>query len=180
MCGNHAFGEAAVTDFSVHRAAQDEIDAAFAIVSEYYEAARVVARDSREEFARLYFGKGAGVWLSAARGKMIGCIALRALPTFTAAGEVKRLYVKPAHRGKGIAAGLLEVLEGYAAECGYEWLYLDTTDEMVAAARFYERNGYQPCARYNDNPQATIFLCKELKIGTKVSGHRAQGQRGVS
>ena len=73
------------------------------------------------------------------------------------------MYVRASHRGSGIADSLLEALEEYALKSGYEWLYLDTTDSMKAAARFYERNSYGVCARYNENPQAALFMRKRLR-----------------
>jgi GNAT superfamily N-acetyltransferase len=151
-------------NFTLHRAAVEEIDAAWRIIEEYYGAARVVARDSRDDFARLYFGDGSGVWIASQARRIIGCIALRPLRAFAASGEVKRLYVQPSLRGRGIAAALYQALQTYAQGFGYRWLYLDTTDEMTAAMRFYEGLGYERCARYNDNPQATIFMRKELKV----------------
>jgi GNAT superfamily N-acetyltransferase len=72
------------------------------------------------------------------------------------------MYVRDAWRGRGVAQGLLEAVEAFARERGYEWLYLDTTEEMTAASRLYRRNGYEPCERYNANPQATIFMRKRL------------------
>src|SRR2546428_7956690 len=59
-------------------------------------------------------------------------------------------------------ARLLEELERFALGHGDEWLYLDTNDSLQAAIAFYERNGYFRCARYNENPQATIFMRKKL------------------
>src|SRR5664279_4324192 len=85
-------------------------------------------------------------------------------------GEIKRMYVRSGHRGKGLADALLGALEEYAAQCGYEWLHLDTTDTMKAAARFYERHGYKRCERYNENPQATIFMRKTMTGWPKVAG----------
>jgi GNAT superfamily N-acetyltransferase len=82
-------------------------------------------------------------------------------------GEVKRLYVQPQHRGSGIAATLYQALELYARQYGYQWLYLDTTDEMVAAQRFYSALGYKSAPRYNDNHQATIFMRKDLQAPSK-------------
>jgi ribosomal protein S18 acetylase RimI-like enzyme len=141
----------------------NEIDTAYAIVEEYYEAMTVVARDTRDEFARLYFGEGAGIWLAWLEEKVVGCIALRVMPQFTDSGEVKRLYVQPECRGHGLAVALHSALETYARKFGYQWLYLDTADNMTAAIRFYEQQGYERCARYNDNPQATIFMRKGLR-----------------
>jgi ribosomal protein S18 acetylase RimI-like enzyme len=150
-------------DFEIRRATPGEIDAACAIVEEYYEAMNVVARDARDEFARLYFKNGAGIWLAWLEEEAIGCIALRAMPQFTDSGEVKRLYLKPEYRGQGIAAALHDALQNYATNSGYRWLYLDTADNMTSAIRFYEQQGYERCARYNENPQATIFMRKELR-----------------
>ena len=142
---------------------RSESDTAYAIVEEYYESMNVVARDTRDEFARLYFKNGAGIWQAWLEEKTIGCIALRAMPQFTDGGEVKRLYVKPEYRGRGIAVALHDALQSYATNSGYRWLYLDTADNMTSAIRFYEQQGYEPCPRYNENPQATIFMRKELR-----------------
>jgi ribosomal protein S18 acetylase RimI-like enzyme len=149
-------------DFEIRRAMPSEIDTAYAIVEEYYEAMSVVARDTREAFAQLYFTDGAGVWLAWVEERIIGCIALRAMRQFSEGGEVKRLYVQPKYRGRGIAVALHDALETHARNIGYRCLYLDTTDNMTAAIHFYEAHGYGRCARYNENPQATIFMWKEL------------------
>jgi GNAT superfamily N-acetyltransferase len=93
---------------------------------------------------------------------------------FERSGEVKRLYVKPAMRGRKIADGLLGALEEYAVAFGYRTLYLDTKDDLLAAIKFYERHGYERCERYNQNPQATIFMRKGL--GTGRPGTRASRQ----
>ena len=65
-------------------------------------------------------------------------------------------------RGRGVADALLEVLECHAREVGLTAIYLDSKDDLVAAIKLYKRRGYEECARYNDNPQATVFLKKEL------------------
>ena len=151
---------------SVHRASAETCDDAWKIVEEYYESAGVVARDARGDFAGIYFRDGAGIWLAALENTSVGCIALRPLPAIAQSGEVKRLYVRPEYRGRGIAAVLYGVLELYARGFGYEWLYLDTTDKMMAAQRFYATLGYELTQRYNDNPQATIFMRKNLRLSS--------------
>ncbi|MBS1841635.1 MAG: GNAT family N-acetyltransferase [Acidobacteria bacterium] len=94
--------------------------------------------------------------------KVVGCIALRELHPADHSGEIKRMYVQPAYRKLGIAQALLSALESFAARAGYKWLYLDSAAGMDTAIRFYQKNDYDPCPRYNDNPQAIIFLCKGL------------------
>jgi len=151
-----------MAEASIRKATKDDGEAAYQIVSEYYEAAYVVARDSKEIFLRHYFGDRAGVWLAAVNDAVVGCIALRELTEPRRSGEIKRMYVRPAHRGQGVAKELLDAVELFAAKAGYEWLYLDSAPGMDTAIAFYRRRGYEPCERYNDNPQATIFLRKKM------------------
>jgi len=58
-------------------------------------------------------------------------------------------------------------LELFALSRGDEWLYLDTNDSLQAAIVFSQRNGYISCPRYNDNPQARIFMRKRLPSGVR-------------
>lgn len=155
----------AVQERIVHRARLEDIETAFALVTEYYEAVGVEVREDRAQFEEQYFVERTGVWLARVRGETVGCIALRKLSALANCGEVKRMYVRAPYRGGGIADSLLAALEAYALNHGYEWLYLDTTDSMRAAARFYERKSYEGCERYNDNTQATIFMRKRLGGG---------------
>lgn len=148
----------------IERASLDRVDEAYAIVREYYDAVDVVLRDDAEAFTREYFGDGSGIWLASEDGKAVGCIALRPLPEFERSGEIKRMYVKPESRGRGIAERLLKALEAYATDFGYSSLYLDSKDDLTTAIRFYQRHGYEACERYNKNPQATVFMKKRLAV----------------
>ncbi len=95
-------------------------------------------------------------------GDPVGCVMLRPLTHIAAADEVKRLYVRPAQRGLGVAHALMQAAEEHARQKGRQWLYLDTKDDLTPAIHFYLSTGYEHCPRYNDNPQATIFLRKRL------------------
>jgi ribosomal protein S18 acetylase RimI-like enzyme len=146
----------------IERATPDQAETAYAIVAEYYESLHVVARETTEEFRKEYFGPSSGVWLAWIGSSLAGCIALRELHKGDAA-EIKRMYVRKAYRGLGIAQKLVAEAENFARNGGYQQIFLDSTDEMQAAVRLYERNGYERCDRYNKNPQATIFMSKALK-----------------
>lgn len=163
--------------FEIHRATAEEIDRAHALVEEYFQAASVVLRESREDFERAYFAGNAGLWLATCNGALAGCIALREIRLRgTVLGEIKRMYVRPAHRGQGLGDALLHALEDFAVRHGYGELVLDTTDKMAAAARLYERNGYHRRERYNQNPQATIFMGKKInRFEHSAAGVTAQG-----
>jgi ribosomal protein S18 acetylase RimI-like enzyme len=155
-------GEAEMTELRVWRAGERDRETAFQLVEEYNDAVDVLVRDSPDSFEQDYFGPGAGLWLAEAGKHVAGCIALRPLRTLEQAAEIKRLYVRPEFRGSGAALALLVALEQYAEASGYEWLYLDSKDDLKAALRFYDRHGYEACERYNRNQQATVFLRKAL------------------
>jgi N-acetylglutamate synthase-like GNAT family acetyltransferase len=151
-----------VAPAAIRRAAAADERAAVSILQEYYEAARVVVRDDTLAIREYLTGPGA-LWLSELDRAPIGCIALRPLPLLAKdVCEVKRLYVRDAYRGRGIADRLHDALESHARAAGIPWMYLDTTHGMQAAVKFYSRHGYEPCERYNDNPQATLFMRKTL------------------
>lgn len=151
-----------MTELRVWRAGERDRETAFQLVEEYNDAVDVALRDSPESFQKDYFRSGAGLWLAEVGRRVVGCIALRPLSTREQAAEIKRLYVRPEFRGSGAALALLVALEQYAVASGYEWLYLDSKDDLKAALRFYDRHGYETCERYNQNQQATVFLRKAL------------------
>lgn len=145
----------------IFKAPVEDCNRAYAIVDEYCQEINATIRDTESEFIK-YFSEDSAVWLAEVEGEIIGCIALRPLPQKKNSCEVKRLYVRQNHRGQGIADKLLESLHAYATAKTYSWCYLDTKDDLQTAVKFYLRNGYEHCSRYNDNPQATVFMRKKL------------------
>jgi GNAT superfamily N-acetyltransferase len=94
------------------------------------------------------------------RSVVVGCGALRAQNDTT--GEIKRMWVDSAQRGKGVGRALLAALEADAARMGWTTLRLDTNGALREAVALYESAGYQRIERYNDNPDATDFFEKRL------------------
>jgi GNAT superfamily N-acetyltransferase len=76
--------------------------------------------------------------------------------------EIKRMYVRPASRSRGVAAGLLAALEGTAVSLGYTATRLDTGPKQVHARRLYRAAGYVEVPPYNDNPFACFWAEKRL------------------
>ncbi len=132
------------------------------ILQEYYEAVHVVQRDERRSLQTFIDEPASGIWLAYMGDEVLGCVVLRKLISIPKAGECKRMYVKPFGRGRNIANMLLDAQEDFARGAGLEWIYLDTYDDLKTAIRIYERRGYTPCDRYNDNPQATLFMRKRI------------------
>ncbi len=132
------------------------------LLQEYYEALQVERRDSPEQIAAYLTDPQCGFWIAYVEGGLAGCVAVRPVPQAERAVECKRLYVRPPYRGLGIADALMDAAESHARRSGAAWMYLDSKDDLGDALRLYTRRGYQGCGRYNDNPQATIFLRKRL------------------
>jgi N-acetylglutamate synthase-like GNAT family acetyltransferase len=150
-----------MTTITIHRATEADMNEILSIITDYNEAVDVLVRDNEQQI-KSYLQKDSGIWLAFDKKSAIGCVILRPLPRQENACEVKRLYVRESYRGKGIADALMNALESYALEYGYQFVYLDSKDDLKAAIRFYERRCYAACARYNDNPQATLFMRQSL------------------
>jgi GNAT superfamily N-acetyltransferase len=76
--------------------------------------------------------------------------------------EIKRMYVIPQVRGRGIARILLGELEDRARARGYRVVRLDTGPKQRHSQRLYESAGYSPIPNFNANPMASYFGEKRL------------------
>ena len=94
-------------------------------------------------------------------GRSIACIGLR---QFSAGiGEIKRLYVVPAARGRGLGRVLVERIIAVARETGYRSVLLDTLPFMKEAQALYSSLGFKPTTAYRFNPiEGSAFLRLDL------------------
>jgi GNAT superfamily N-acetyltransferase len=76
--------------------------------------------------------------------------------------EIKRMYVIPEARGKGIGRELLSALEEAARARGFTVARLDTGPRQPSAERMYREAGYRPIGNFNANPVASFFGEKAL------------------
>lgn len=94
--------------------------------------------------------------------------------------EVKHLWLRPHARGLGYGRALLEELERRAVEFGAQELVLDTNDSLTAAGGLYRSSGFARIAPYNDNPNATTWYAKALKVASTGSATGAGSANGAS
>lgn|ERR1700682_1543725 len=93
-----------------------------------------------------YEPPGGGLWIAYQDGAAVGCVALHALgPTI---GEVKRMYVEPAHRGRGAGRALVARVIEEARQRNYDTLRLGTLATMRAAQALYKSFGFREIAPY--------------------------------
>lgn len=110
-----------------------------------------------EHLAQEYAAPGGAFLLAEVAGSAVGCIGLR---RFTdEAGEIKRLYIAPAARGRGAGRLLAEAIIAEGRRLGYARLLLDTLPFMQDAQRLYLSLGFRPIEAYRFNPvPGTAFL----------------------
>lgn len=76
--------------------------------------------------------------------------------------EIKRMYVVPAARGRGVARALLATLETEARRRGFVVARLDTGPRQPSAERMYREAGYAEIGNFNANPIASFWGEKQL------------------
>jgi putative acetyltransferase len=90
------------------------------------------------------------LYLALCDGNIAGCVALRRFEDSIC--EMKRMYVKPEYRGRGIGRKMAEKVISEARKIGYKRMRLDTIDTMAAAITLYESMGFKPIKPYRLNP----------------------------
>lgn len=95
-------------------------------------------------------------------GQLAGCVALHKLESKIC--EMKRLYLRPQFRGKGLGRALAETVIAEARAIGYECMRLDTVEPIMKdAVAMYRRLGFKEIAPYCPNPiQGAMYM--ELQL----------------
>ncbi len=101
-------------------------------------------------------------WLD---GEPIGCGAVRPLPGGDPSiAEIKRMYVAPSARGRGVARTLLRRLVAVAVELGYAKVVLETGTRQPEAMALYVSEGWAPVAPYGQYCGEHLSRCYGLDL----------------
>ena len=97
-----------------------------------------------------------------ANNKAVGCGAFKEYNT--EAVEIKRMYVNPNAREKGLGKQVLNDLEDWAKEVGYTSCVLETGMRQIEAVKFYKKCGYNSIPKYGQYKDMENSVCfkKEL------------------
>ncbi|HEY3452528.1 MAG TPA: GNAT family N-acetyltransferase [Myxococcales bacterium] len=111
-----------------------------------------------------YASPGGTLLVARVDGALAGCVALRQLEPGT--GEMKRLYLRPQHRGLGLGACLVGAVIAASRGRGHTRLRLDTLPSMADAIRLYRHFGFTEIAPYRPNPVlGALFFELDLSRG---------------
>ncbi len=108
-------------------------------------------------------GPGRGAFLVAyVDGKPVGCGAVRI--NEPGVGEIKRMFVIPEFRGRGVAGAVLSALQDHARDLGAHKLVLETGSRQPEAVALYRRAGFIEIPRFGEYVDSPLSLCmgKEL------------------
>lgn len=104
------------------------------------------------------YGPPGGVLLLVKVGDdFVGCAAMRPIENDKTC-ELKRMYLRPAYRGRGIGKAIMEKSLDTARKLGYTTMKLDTIGyKMPWAVGLYMSYGFRETAPYNHNPHAGVM-----------------------
>ena len=78
--------------------------------------------------------------------------------------EIKRMYVRPETRGRGIAVEILKELEDWARESGFSFAVLETGKKQPEAVRLYEKSGYALIPNYGQYEGLENSVCMKKSL----------------
>lgn len=87
-----------------------------------------------------YEKQGGAFWVATRDGSLVGTCGV--FPVGDGVLELRKMYLSPSARGLGLGQRLLDVALGFARAANARAVVLDTTEQMLRAISFYERNGF--------------------------------------
>ena len=95
--------------------------------------------------------------------KAVGCGAFKEYSA--SAAEIKRMFVRPENRGRGVAGKILTELENWAKELNFSECVLETGIKQPEAIRLYQKSGYETITSYGQYLNVENSVCMRKFIG---------------
>lgn len=146
----------------------DDFETTREMFSEYQQWLNVdlCFQDFENELAGLpgkYQPPAGEIYIARDQGAVAGIIAVRPVgDPDEKMCEMKRLYVRPAWRGRGLGRQLAELVIGFAGKAGYRRMVLDTLPQLETAKSMYARMGFGEIAPYYHNPLPGVVYMEKL------------------
>lgn len=92
----------------------------------------------------------------------VGCGGFKEFDAQTA--EIKRMFVHPEHRNKGIASSILQEIENWAKDEGYTAFILETSPKLTNAIALYTKTGYQIIPNFGQYIGVENSICMKKEM----------------
>lgn len=99
-------------------------------------------------------------------GEPVGCGAFKKYDSETV--EIKRMFVRPADRGRGLGVEILTELENWAKESGYKFAVLETGKKQPEAIRLYQKSGYELIPNYGQYAGVKNSVCMKKRLPENI------------
>ncbi|WP_439558069.1 GNAT family N-acetyltransferase [Dyadobacter sp.] len=94
--------------------------------------------------------------------ELVGCGCFKKLDETTL--ELKRMFIKPAFRGRGIASAIVQELEKWGLELGYTSAFLETGKGQPQAIQLYQKLGYEQITDFLEYEVSDYSVCMRKKL----------------
>ncbi len=109
-----------------------------------------------------YLEVGGEFWVVETKSKIVGTAAYYPIARGQNAVEIRKMYLLPEVRGKGLGKYLLHQLETAIALQNYQEIWIETASVLVEAVKLYENNHYQPATGV-ETDRCDLIYVKQLR-----------------
>ncbi len=118
-------------------------DLIFAVLSEYgLECQADQADRDVLHVESAYWETGGQFWVVEHQGQVVGTAGFYPVSRRSGSVEIRKMYLHPSVRGRGLGRWLLTALEDAIADQGYDWIWVETASVLKEAVKLYESSGY--------------------------------------
>ena len=96
------------------------------------------------EVEEYYLKTGGEFWVIESNSTIVGTAAYLPIARGNKAVEIRKMYLLPSVRGKGLGQYILNTLEKAIAIKNYQEIWVETASVLIEAVKLYQKNGYQP------------------------------------